>query len=127
MEGQKWYKRNEGYIGYDKVQKNLKIANNVEYCVSYTRDENGNIQRKVALVPQAGDTIIYDVSLTNGSKHTYVYQDGSFTAATAKLPKNDDPNASVGFDGQPCPVSSPARTFRSPITAAWACMDAWRT
>lgn len=102
-EGQKWYKRNEGYIGYDKVQKNLKIANNVEYCVSYTRDENGNIQRKVALVPQAGDTIIYDVSLTNGSKHTYVYQDGSFTAATAKLPKNDDPNASVGFDGQPLP------------------------
>ena len=102
-EGQKWYKSNESYIGYDKVQKNLKIANNVEYCVSYTRDENGNIQRKVALVPQAGDTIIYDVSLTNGSKHTYVYQDGSFTAATAKLPKNDDPNASVGFDGQPLP------------------------
>ena len=27
----------------------------------------------------------------------------------------------------PCPVSSPARTFRSPITAAWACMDALRT
>lgn len=102
-EGQNWYKNEEGWIGYDKVEKNVKIANNVEYCVSYTRDENGNIQRKVALVPQAGDTIIYDVSLTNGSKHTYVYQDGSFTAATAKLPKNDDPNASVGFDGQPLP------------------------
>ena len=102
-EGQKWYKRNESWIGYDKVEKNVKIANNVEYCVSYTRDENGNIQRKVALVPQAGDTVIYDVSLTNGSKHTYVYQDGSLTVATAKLPKNDDPNASVGFDGQPLP------------------------
>ena len=102
-EGQKWYKRNENWIGVDKVQTNLKIANNVEYCVSYTRDENGNIQRKVALVPQAGDVITYDVSLTNGSKHTYVYQDGSLTVATAKLPKNDDPNASVGFDGQPLP------------------------
>lgn len=102
-EGQKWYKRNESWIGYDKVQTNLKVANNVEYCVSYTRDENGNIQRKVALVPQAGDTVIYDVSLANGSKHTYVYQDGSLTVATAKLPKNDDPNASVGFDGQPLP------------------------
>lgn len=102
-EGQDWYKDNEGWIGLDKVQKNLKIANNVEYCVSYTRDENGNIQRKVALVPQAGDTVIYDVSLTNGSKHTYVYQDGSLTVATAKLPKNDNPNASVGFDGQPLP------------------------
>ena len=102
-EGQEWYKDNEGWIGLDKVQKNLKIANNVEYCVSYTRDENGNIQRKVALVPQAGDTVIYDVSLTNGSKHTYVYQDGSLTVATAKLPKNDNPNASVGFDGQPLP------------------------
>ena len=102
-EGQKWYKRNESWIGVDKVQKNLKIANNVEYTISYTRDENGNIQRKVALVPQAGDTVIYDVSLTNGSKHTYVYQDGSLTVATAKLPKNDDPNASVGFDGQPLP------------------------
>lgn len=102
-EGQKWYKRNESWIGVDKVQKNLKIANNVEYTISYTRDENGNIQRKVVLAPQAGDTVIYDVSLTNGSKHTYVYQDGSFTAATAKLPKNDDPNASIGFDGQPLP------------------------
>lgn len=102
-EGQKWYKRNESWIGVDKVQKNLKIANNVEYTISYTRDENGNIQRKVVLAPQAGDTVIYDVSLTNGSKHTYVYQDGSFTVATAKLPKNDDPNASVGFDGQPLP------------------------
>lgn len=102
-EGQKWYKRNESWIGVDKVQKNLKIANNVEYTISYTRDENGNIQRKVVLAPQAGDTVIYDVSLTNGSKHTYVYQDGSFTAATAKLPKNDNPNASVGFDGQPLP------------------------
>ena len=101
--GQEWYKENEGWIGLDKVQKNLKIANNVEYCVSYTRDENGNIQRKVALVPQAGDTVIYDVSLANGSKHTYVYQDGSLTVATAKLPKNDNPNASVGFDGQPLP------------------------
>ena len=102
-EGQEWYKDNEGWIGLDKVQTNLKIANNVEYCVSYTRDENGNIQRKVALVPQAGDTVIYDVSLANGSKHTYVYQDGSLTVATAKLPKNDNPNASVGFDGQPLP------------------------
>lgn len=102
-EGQNWYKNEEGWIGLDKVQKNLKIANNVEYTISYTRDENGNIQRKVVLAPQAGDTVIYDVSLTNGSKHTYVYQDGSFTAATAKLPKNDDPNASVGFDGQPLP------------------------
>lgn len=102
-EGQKWYKRNENWIGVDKVQTNLKIANNVEYTISYTRDENGNIQRKVVLAPQAGDTVIYDVSLANGSKHTYVYQDGSFTVATAKLPKNDDPNASVGFDGQPLP------------------------
>lgn len=100
-EGQNWYKNEEGWIGLDKVEKNVKIANNVEYCVSYTRDENGNIQRKVALVPQAGDTVIYDVSLANGSKHTYVYQDGSLTVATAKLPKNDNPNASVGFDGQP--------------------------
>lgn len=102
-EGQKWYKRNESWIGVDKVQKNLKIANNVEYTISYTRDENGNIQRKVVLAPQAGDTVIYDVSLANGSKHTYVYKDGSLTVATAKLPKNDDPNASVGFDGQPLP------------------------
>lgn len=102
-EGQKWYKRNENWIGVDKVQTNLKIANNVEYTISYTRDENGNIQRKVVLAPQAGDVITYDVSLTNGSKHTYVYKDGSLTVATAKLPKNDDPNASVGFDGQPLP------------------------
>ena len=102
-EGQNWYKNEEGWIGLDKVEKNVKIANNVEYCVSYTRDENGNIQRKVALVPQAGDTVIYDVSLANGSKHTYVYQDGSLTVATAKLPKNDNPNASVGFEGQPLP------------------------
>ena len=39
-EGQNWYKNEEGWIGLDKVEKNVKIANNVEYCVSYTRDEN---------------------------------------------------------------------------------------
>ena len=102
-EGQKWYNRNEGWIGVDKVQTNLQLTNNVLYSISYTRDENGNIQRKVTLVPQPGDTVTFDVALTNGSKHTYVYKDGSLTVATAQLPKNDDPNASVGFDGQPLP------------------------
>ena len=58
---------------------------------------------KASLYTEPGCTTIFDVSLTNGSKHTYVYQDGSLTVATAKLPKNDDPNASVGFDGQPLP------------------------
>lgn len=102
-EGQEWYNNEKDWIGMDKVQKNLKIANNVEYSISYTRDETGNIQRKVVLVPQPGDTVTFDVALTNGSKHTYVYKDGSLTVATAQLPKNDAPNASVGFDGQPLP------------------------
>lgn len=126
-EGQKWYKRNESWIGVDKVQKNLKIANNVEYTISYTRDENGNIQRKVVLAPQAGDTVIYDVSLTNGSKHTYVYQDGSFTAATAKLPKNDDPNASVGFDGPGVISGTNVVITYNRGKDVHGCMDAWRT
>lgn len=69
----------------------------------YTKDENGNYQHKVIFTPEPGNITTFDVSVTNGSKHTYVYKDGSLTIATAKLPENSDPNAVTGFDGQKLP------------------------
>lgn len=124
-EGQKWYKRNENWIGVDKVQTNLKIANNVEYTISYTRDENGNIQRKVVLAPQAGDTVIYDVSLANGSKHTYVYKDNSLTVATPDV-SNTDKTGVTGFDGQELPKEYAGNTnleLKYDKNAASGCME----
>ena len=45
---------------------------------------------------------VFDVSLSNGSKHTYVYKDNSFTVATPDLTGKGD-SGLEGFDGQELP------------------------
>ena len=101
-EGQKWYNRNIGWVKWEPVYRTVKV-DNLEYKVTYSLDEHNNIQRKIVMAPQPGDITTFDISLSNGSKHTYVYKDGSLTIATAKLPENTDPNAVTGFDGQKLP------------------------
>lgn len=105
-EGQKWYKR---YVNYrwlswgDPASYTVKVDKHLWFEVTYTLDENDNPQRQIDVAPQPGDITTFDISVSNGSKHTYVYKDGSLTIATAKLPKNPDPNAVTGFDGQKLP------------------------
>lgn len=51
---------------------------------------------------EPGCVTAFDVSLSNGSKHTYVYKDNSLTVATPDM-KNDDKTGIKGFDGQELP------------------------
>lgn len=51
---------------------------------------------------EPGCVTAFDVSLSNGSKHTYVYKEGSLTVATPDM-KNDDKTGIKGFDGQELP------------------------
>lgn len=51
---------------------------------------------------EPGCVTAFDVSLSNGSKHTYVYKDNSLTVATPDM-KNDDKTRIEGFDGQELP------------------------
>ena len=54
------------------------------------------------LYQEPGCTTVFDISLSNGSKHTYVYKAGSLTVATPDM-KNDDGTGVTGFDGQELP------------------------
>ena len=45
---------------------------------------------------------MFDVYLTNGSKHTYVYKNNSFTVSTPDM-SNSDHTGVTGFDGQELP------------------------
>ena len=56
----------------------------------------------VRLYEEPGCTTIFDVSLSNGSKHTYVYKNNSLTVATPDM-KNNDKTGVIGFDGQELP------------------------
>ena len=103
-EGQKWCKKNiNGWLYYEPASHTVKVDERLWFTVTYTLDENYYVQRKIVMAPQPGDITTFDISVSNGSKHTYVYKDGSLTIATAKLPENPDPNAVTGFDGQKLP------------------------
>lgn len=107
--GQKWYKDhvcNNNVIKYwlrDEPESTTVPVDNLEFKVTFSVDEKGYLQRQIVMAPLPGDITTFDISVSNGSKHTYVYKDGSLTIATAKLPENSDPNAVTGFDGQKLP------------------------
>lgn len=102
-EGQKWYNQHIGYWLYDAPESCTVPVDNLKFKVTFSVDEKGYLQRQVVMAPLPGDITTFDISVSNGSKHTYVYKDGSLTVATAKLPENSDPNAVTGFDGQKLP------------------------
>ena len=56
----------------------------------------------VSLYQEPGCTTIFDISLSNGSKHTYVYKDNSLTVATPDV-SNTNKTGVIGFDGQELP------------------------
>lgn len=103
-EGQKWY---NDYIEWpwDGPASHPVKVDNLEFKVTFSVDEKGYLQRQIVMTQEPGDITTFDISVSNGSKHTYVYKDGSLTIATAKLPENPDPNAVTGFDGQKLPDS----------------------
>lgn len=100
-------KYGKGYLDTDLGKKQLEKAkvygdetmkytyNGVDYVYDLTTGE-------VRMRNEPGCTTVFDVSLSNGSKHTYVYKNDSFTVATPDM-KNDDQTGVTGFDGQELP------------------------
>lgn len=118
-EGQKWYKNHvcnnnviKYWLAYGPESCTVPVDKYLEFKVTYSLDEKNNLQRQIVMAPQPGDITTFDISLSNGSKHTYVYKDGSLTIATAKLPENPDSNAVTGFDGQKLPDSIAGNTVK---------------
>ena len=74
---------------------------------------------------EPGCTTMFDVSLSNGSKHTYVYKEGSLTVSTPDM-KNDDQTGVTGFDGQELPKEYAGNTnleLKYDKNAASGCME----
>lgn len=104
------WKNTPGYqaaldLGQTKIRWTGDRFNDVEYVFDL---ETG----KASLYMEPGCTTIFDVSLANGSKHTYVYKDSSLTVATPDV-SNTDKTGVTGFDGQELPEDY-SQSFLSP-------------
>lgn len=74
---------------------------------------------------EPGCTTMFDISLSNGSKHTYVYKDNSLTVATPDV-SNTDKTGVTGFDGQELPKEYAGNTnleLKYDKNAASGCME----
>lgn len=100
-------KNGESYLDTDEGKRKLATAqmwgdktmtytyNGVKYVYTLATGT-------VSLYQEPGCTTIFDISLSNGSKHTYVYKDNSLTVATPDV-SNTDKTGVTGFDGQELP------------------------
>lgn len=100
-------KNGESYLDTDEGKRKLATAqmwgdktmtytyNGVKYVYTLATGT-------VSLYQEPGCTTIFDISLSNGSKHTYVYKDNSLTVATPDV-SNTDKTGVTGFDGQEMP------------------------
>lgn len=100
-------KNGESYLDTDEGKQKLATAqmwgdktmtytyNGVKYVYTLATGT-------VSLYQEPGCTTIFDISLSNGSKHTYVYKDNSLTVATPDV-SNTDKTGVTGFDGQELP------------------------
>lgn len=102
-EGQKWYNDYIEWPWDGPASHTVPVDKHLEFKVTYSLDEKNNIQRQIVMTQEPGDITTFDISVSNGSKHTYVYKDGSLTIATAKIPENQKLTEAVGFDGQKLP------------------------
>lgn len=107
-------KNGESYLDTDEGKQELAVAqmwgdktmtytyNGVKYVYTLATGT-------VSLYQEPGCTTIFDVSLANGSKHTYVYKDNSLTVATPDV-SNTDKTGVTGFDGQELPKEYAGKT-----------------
>lgn len=123
-------KNGESYLDTDEGKQKLAVAqmwgdktmtytcNGVKYVYTLATGT-------VSLYQEPGCTTIFDVSLANGSKHTYVYKDNSFTVATPDV-SNTDKTGAIGFDGQELPKEYAGNTnleLKYDKNAASGCME----
>lgn len=123
-------KNGESYLDTDEGKQKLAVAqmwgdktmtytyNGVKYVYTLATGT-------VSLYQEPGCTTIFDVSLANGSKHTYVYKDNSLTVATPD--QTGKGNTGIeGFDGQELPKEYAGNTnleLKYDKNAASGCME----
>lgn len=100
-------KNGESYLDTDEGKQKLAVAQRWDdKTMKYTYNGVTYIYTlatgTVSLYQEPGCTTIFDISLSNGSKHTYVYKDNSLTVATPDV-SNTDKTGVTGFDGQELP------------------------
>ena len=92
-----------------KTEEGAKELDDAQYYGSTIRQSFGGVEYiynpvngTASLYEEPGCTTVFDVYLTNGSKHTYVYKNNSFTVSTPDM-SNSDHTGVTGFDGQELP------------------------
>ena len=124
--GNKWLEEAKFYAPYEGTQKKTVNFDGASYTVYLTYDEETDTySQRVAPSNEPGCTTVFDVSLSNGSKHTYVYKNDSFTVATPDM-KNDEQTGVTGFDGQELPedyVGNTKLQLKYSKTAESGCME----
>ena len=102
-DGAKWMDDALWCAQYGQSSEKTVDFNGASYTLYvYYDEETGSVAQRVAYTEEPGCTTIFDVSLSNGSKHTYVYKDSSLTVATPDV-SNTDKTGIKGFDGQELP------------------------
>ena len=114
------------YAQYGQPSKKTKDFNGASYTLYVYYDEKtDSVAQRVAFNNEPGCTTMFDVSLSNGSKHTYVYKDNSLTVATPDV-SNTDKTGVTGFDGQELPKEYAGNTnleLKYDKNAASGCME----
>lgn len=101
--GAKWMDDARWYAQYGESSKKTVDFNGASYTLYVYYDEKtDSVCQRVAFTNEPGCTTMFDISLSNGSKHTYVYKDNSLTVATPDV-SNTDKTGVTGFDGQELP------------------------
>ena len=124
--GAKWMDDALWYAQYGQSSKKTVDFNGASYTLYvYYDEETGSVAQRVAFNNEPGCTTMFDVSLSNGSKHTYVYKDNSLTVATPD--QTGKGNTGIeGFDGQELPKEYAGNTnleLKYSKTAASGCME----
>ena len=123
----KWMENALRYAAqYGESSKKTKDFNGASYTLYvYYDEETGSVAQRVAFNNEPGCTTMFDVSLSNGSKHTYVYKDNSLTVATPD--QTGKGNTGIeGFDGQELPKEYAGNTnleLKYDKNAASGCME----
>lgn len=124
--GAKWMDDARWYAQYGESSKKTVDFNGASYTLYvYYDEETGSVAQRVALYNEPGCTTMFDISLSNGSKHTYVYKDNSLTVATPD--QTGKGNTGIeGFDGQELPKEYAGNTnleLKYDKNAASGCME----
>ena len=89
-----------------KTEEGAKELDDAQFYGSTIRQSFGGVEYiynpvngTASLYEEPSCTTVFDVYLTNGSKHTYVYKNNSFTVSTPDM-SNSDHTGVTGFDGQ---------------------------